>query len=179
MPLKRYLSCLKIQGGKQQAVPWRTPSVKNPVPMGELSKSGASRGESLIFGYMIRRKRGVRSWKQTKNGGNASFLSTGLFKSGARGLESRQKTGEMPLFCLPDSSNPERAEPKVEQNLQKSEKCSTAGSKSGPRDLESRTKSRKIEKMFYLVTLAKHFGLRLRSNLKNWRFARNRGVMPV
>ena len=37
--------------------------LKNPGPMGELSKSGASRGESLIFGYLIRRKRGVRSRK--------------------------------------------------------------------------------------------------------------------
>ena len=27
-------------------------SVKNPVPTGELSKSGASRGGSLIFVYM-------------------------------------------------------------------------------------------------------------------------------
>ena len=48
------------------------------------------------------------------------------------------------------------AEPKVEQNLQKSEKCSTADSKSGPRSLESRTKSSKIEKIFYSVTFAKN-----------------------
>ena len=101
-------------------------------------------------------------------------MSTGPSKFGARGTKSRQKLGGMCVFCLPGPPNSGRAVSKVEQNLQKSEKCSTAGSKSGPRDLESRTKSRKIEKMFYLVTLAKHFGLRLRANLKNQHFARNR-----
>ena len=79
----------------------------------------------------------------------------------------------MAHFCLPDSPNPERAASKVEQNLQKLEKCSTADSKFGPRcaeveqnlqnlekcsiadskfgprGSESRTKSRKIEKIFY------------------------------
>ena len=55
----------------------------------------------------------------------------------------------MPLFCLPDTSNPVRATSKVEQNLQKLEKCSTANSKSGPHSSESRTKSPKIGKMFY------------------------------
>ncbi|RGK48554.1 hypothetical protein DXD09_01310 [Ligilactobacillus ruminis] len=50
---------------------------------------------------------------------------------------------------LPPTPNPVRAAPKVEQNPQKSEKCSTADSKFGPRDLESRTKSPKIGKMFY------------------------------
>ncbi len=44
---------------------------------------------------------------------------------------------------------------KVEQNPEKLKKCSTAGSKSGPCDLESRTKSPKIRKMFYSVTFAK------------------------
>ena len=44
---------------------------------------------------------------------------------------------------------------KVEQNPEKLKKCSTAGSKSGARGSESRTKSRKIEKMFYSVTFAK------------------------
>ena len=38
---------------------------------------------------------------------------------------------------------------KVEQNPEKLKKCSTAGSKSGARGSESRTKFRKIEKMFY------------------------------
>jgi len=41
-------------------------------------------------------------------------------------------------FCLPDSPKSARAELKVEQNLKKSEKCSTTGSKFGPCDLESR-----------------------------------------
>ena len=49
-----------------------------------------------------------------------------------------------------------RTASKVEQNLEKLEKCSTADSKFGPRGLESRTKSSKIEKMFYLVTFAKN-----------------------
>ena len=38
----------------------------------------------------------------------------------------------MILFCLPLPPNPERAVSKVEQNLKKSEKCSTTGSKFGP-----------------------------------------------
>ena len=43
-------------------------------------------------------------------------MSTGPSKFGARDLENRQKTGEMPLFCLPDSPNSGRAEPKVDKN---------------------------------------------------------------
>ncbi|WP_457832982.1 hypothetical protein, partial [Staphylococcus aureus] len=60
-------------------------------------------------------------------------MSTTDSKFGPRDLESRQKTEEMPLFCLPDSPKLGRATSKVEQNLQKLEKCSTANSKSGPR----------------------------------------------
>ncbi|RGK48195.1 hypothetical protein DXD09_00200 [Ligilactobacillus ruminis] len=52
-------------------------------------------------------------------------------------------------FCLPDSPNSTRAASKVEQNLKKSEKCSTAAYKFGPRCPESRTKSPKFGKMFY------------------------------
>ncbi|WP_368290916.1 hypothetical protein, partial [Ligilactobacillus ruminis] len=76
-------------------------------------------------------------------------MSTRLSKFGACETESRQKTGEMSHFCLPDSPNSGRAAPKVEQNIQNFEKCSTAASKFGPRGSESRTKSSKIEKMFY------------------------------
>ena len=61
----------------------------------------------------------------------------------------------MTLFCLPDSSNPARAALKVEQNPPTSEKCSTADSKYGPLSLESRTKSSKIEKIFYSVPSSK------------------------
>lgn len=60
-----------------------------------------------------------------KNGENVSFLSTGHFENWARGPESRQKTGWMPLFCLPNSPNPERATLKVEQNLKNLKKYST------------------------------------------------------
>ncbi|MGO5155673.1 hypothetical protein ACTQ2W_04695, partial [Ligilactobacillus ruminis] len=115
-----------------------------------------------------------------KNGGNVSFLSTGLSKSGPRGLESRQKTEEMSHFCLLDSPNPVRAVSKADK---KRRKClifvyqtlqirsarsrkqtknggnvsflSTGLSKSGPRGLESITKSSKIEKIFYSVPFAK------------------------
>jgi len=58
-------------------------------------------------------------------------------------------------FCLPPTPNPARAALKVEQNLKKLKKCSTAGSKIRPRGLESRTKSQKTEKMFYSFTFAK------------------------
>jgi len=50
---------------------------------------------------------------------------------------------------LPLPPNSARAVPKVEQNLKKLKKCSTADSKFGPRGSESRTKYQKIEKMFY------------------------------
>jgi len=65
------------------------------------------------------------------------------------GPESRQKPGEMCDFCLPDTSNSGRAASKVEQNHPKLKKCSTAAFKFRVRDIESRTKSSKIEKMFY------------------------------
>ena len=76
-------------------------------------------------------------------------MSTGHSKNGVRGPESRQKPWEMRDFCLPPGQNPGRAASKVEQNLEKLEKCSTAAYKFGPRGPESRTKSSKIEKMFY------------------------------
>jgi len=63
--------------------------------------------------------------------------------------KSRQKPGEMSDFCLPDSPNPVRAVLKVEQNHPKLKKYSTAASKFRVRDIESRTKSSKIEKIFY------------------------------
>ena len=69
-------------------------------------------------------------------------------ESGPRSPKSRQKTGEMPDFCLPDYSNPGSATPKVEQNLPNSEKCSTR------------------------LPSPKQCGLRLRVNLRNRRFAR-------
>ncbi|WP_288720874.1 hypothetical protein [uncultured Ligilactobacillus sp.] len=56
---------------------------------------------------------------------------------------------------LPLTPNSARAALRVEQNLEKLEKCSTAAYKIGPRDLGSRTKSPKIRKMFYSVTFAK------------------------
>ena len=73
----------------------------------------------------------------------------------------------MPLFCLPACRNSGRATSKVEQNSPKLKKCSTADSKFGPRCPESRTKSSKIEKCSTQLPLPKHFGLRLRANLRN------------
>ena len=52
---------------------------------------------------------------------------------------------------------------------------STATYKFGVRYSESRTKSSKIEKMFYSVTFAKAVWSQLRVNFKKHRFARNRG----
>ena len=52
-------------------------------------------------------------------------MSTGHFKNGVRGSESRQKPWEMRDFCLPDTSKMGCAASKVEQNLQKLRKCST------------------------------------------------------
>ena len=77
-------------------------------------------------------------------------MSTGWFKFRARGLESRQKTGGMSDFCLPDTSKMGCADLEVEQNLEKLRKCSTR------------------------LPSPKHFGLRLRANLRNQRFDHNR-----
>jgi len=52
---------------------------------------------------------------------------------------------------------------------------STGHFKNGVRDLESRTKSPKIEKMFYSVTFAKTVRSQIAANLRNQRFARNQG----
>ncbi len=64
---------------------------------------------------------------------------------------------------------------KVEQNPEKLKKCSTAGSKIGPRDLKSRQNLQKSEKCSTRLPSPKQCGLRLRANLRNQRFARNRG----
>ena len=52
-------------------------------------------------------------------------MSTGWSKFRARRIESRQKTGEMSLFCLPGSPKLGRATSKVEQNHPKLKKYST------------------------------------------------------
>ena len=80
-------------------------------------------------------------------------MSTGHSKNGVRGPVSRQKPREMCDFCLPDTSKMGCATSKVEQNIEKLRKCSTADSKFGPRDLESRTKSPKIGKNVLLCYL--------------------------
>ena len=78
-------------------------------------------------------------------------MSTGWSKFRGRESESRQKTEELLLFCLPDTSKSARATSKVEQNLEKLKKYSTR------------------------LPSPKHFGLRLRANSKKQRFARDRG----
>ena len=66
---------------------------------------------------------------------------------GRAGSKVDKNRGKCVIFV--DGSNSGRTASKVEQNLEKLEKCSTADSKFGPRCSESRTKSSKIEKMFY------------------------------
>ena len=66
-----------------------------------------------------------------------------------RGTESRQKAVGMADFCLPAGPNSGREDLKVEQNLEKLKKYSTAESKIVLRGSESRTKTEKNEKMFY------------------------------
>ena len=93
----------------------------------------------------------------------------------ARAVPKVEQNLEKLEKCSTATPNSARAALRVEQNHPKLKKCSTTASKIGPRSSESRTKSRKIEKMFYSVTFAKQCGLRLRANLRNQRFARNRG----
>ena len=78
-------------------------------------------------------------------------MSTADSKIEVRGPGSRQKSGEMLGFCLPDSPKLGCAASKVEQNLEKSEKCSTR------------------------LPSPKQCGLRLWTNHRKHRFARNRG----
>ena len=68
-----------------------------------------------------------------------------MTKRPKRGQRQRGKSD----FCLPDFSKTGRAALKVEQEVKKLGKCSTAATKNGARGLESRIKSQKIEKMFY------------------------------
>ena len=75
--------------------------------------------------------RNARTPGQTKTTPFYLILSTPAVKSNARGPQSRQKTGFSAGFCLPPHQNPPRAPPKVEQNLQKLKKSSTAAPKSG------------------------------------------------
>ena len=89
------------------------------------SKADKKRDKCVIFVYRLVEIQGAQPRKQTKNGGNVSFLSTTGSKSGPRGLESRQKTGEMSLFCLPPAPNSVRSVSKVEQNHPKLKKYST------------------------------------------------------
>ena len=56
------------------------------------------------------------------NPGNQSFARNHVL---ALGGESRQKMGEVLDFCLPDPPKSRHADPKVEQNPEKSEKYST------------------------------------------------------
>ena len=105
---------------------------------------------------------------------NVSFLSTAAYKFGPRGPESRQKTGWMLHFCLPDSPNSTRAVSKVDKNRCKCLILSTAAYKFGLRGPESRTKSPKIRKMFYSVTFAKAVWSQITGKSQKSRFARNR-----
>ena len=69
-------------------------------------------------------------------------------KTSKKGQRQRGKSD----FCLPDFSKSGRAALKVEQKVKKLGKCSTR------------------------LPSPKQCGLRLRANLKNWRFARNGGL---
>ena len=74
-------------------------------------------------------------------------------------------------FCLPDPSKPRSATPKVDKNRDKcvifvyltleTEEC----------DTESRQNPPKLKKYSARLPSPKQFGLRLRSNLRNRRFA--------
>ena len=109
-----------------------------------------NRGKCVIFVYRRLKNRDAQTWKYTKTGVNVWFLSTADSKIGVRGPESRQKPGKMCDFCLPMTPKSVCATPKVEQNLEKLRKCSTR------------------------LPSTKHFGLRLRANLRNQRFDRKR-----
>ena len=81
----------------------------------------------------------------------SNFVDRGFSQNPAlaRWTKSRQKPGKMDHFCLSDSPKSGCADLKVEQNLEKLRKCSTAAYKFGPRCPKSRTKSPKFGKMFY------------------------------
>ena len=75
-------------------------------------------------------------------------FSFSCVKTSKKGTEAEGEAD----FCLPDFSKTGRAALKVEQKSKKLRKCSTR------------------------LPSPKQCGLRLRSNLKNWRFARDGGL---
>ena len=82
----------KNPGRKAASGALKNPFREKSSADGKIIKKRSEQRGSLIFGYLIRRKRGARLRKQTKNGRNVSFLSTTDSKFGPRGLESRTKS---------------------------------------------------------------------------------------
>ena len=72
------------------------------------SKVDKKWGKCLFFVYWTLQIRPARSRKQTKNGINASFLSTADSKSGPRGLESITKSSKIEkiFYSVPSSKRP-------------------------------------------------------------------------
>ena len=102
-------------------------------------------------------------------------MSTGWSKFRGRGPKSRQKTEELLLFCLPDTSKSTRAASKVDKNRGMSLFCLPSGPNSGREDLKVEQNLQKLKKYSTRLPSPKHFGLRLRANSKKQRFARDRG----
>ena len=93
-----------------------------------------------------------------------------------RGTESRQKTEELLLFCLPDTSKSTRAASKVDK---KRGECLFFVYRlvqiQGGENLKVEQNLEKLKKYSTRLPSPKHFGLRLRANSKKQRFARDRG----
>ena len=108
--LTKFLISMKNTVQRQQSMSW---SGWIPVFASKVYRQNLKNGFLTVIRFEVRRG------KQTKNGINVWFLSTGLSKSGPRGLESRQKTEEMSHFCLLDSPNPVRAVSKADKKRRK------------------------------------------------------------
>jgi hypothetical protein len=101
-------------------------------------------------------------------------LSTGWSKIEARDTESRQKPGEMRDFCLPAGPKSRRVALKVDKNRVKYVIFVYLTLQNRGARTKSRTKSQKIEKMFYSVIFAKTLRSQITGKSQKSRFARNR-----
>ncbi|MGM9892732.1 MAG: hypothetical protein ACI31P_00090, partial [Ligilactobacillus ruminis] len=93
-----------------------------------------------------------RSRKQTKNGGNVSFLSTGLSKSGPRGLESITKSSKIEkiFYSVPFAKT---VLTQITDTSQKSPSCSQPNSGEAIEQVMSSTEFVKITVVYGQITV--------------------------
>ena len=131
-------------------------------------------GNQISMAKTIEKSSCIKNWRcrhLRANSRNRCFARNHVL---ALGGESRQKMGEVLDFCLPDLPKSGHAVPKVDKKWERYLIFVYLTLQIQARGSKSRTKSRKIGKIFYSVIFAKASQSQ-RTKLKNWEFARNRG----